>query len=373
MLKVAHILFELKPSGAEAMLRCAASMWRDHNVESEIVATGPQIGPYASTLRSAGYKVHHIPNSRSFSYLIVLWRFLKKEKYDVVHLHVEGMSFWLGLTALVAGCGVLRTVHNNFQFEGNLRLRRGVQRRFLEFLGLVYVAIGESVAANERKRFGINPLTVMNWADLEGLSPPTPNERAAARAHFGFSNDQKVLLTLGNCSPVKNHSILIEALSHCRDVDGLRYLHMGLEDSLNEERKLAEQLGIADRVVFGGWAPSPKQALHAADFYVMPSLYEGFSIAALEALSIGLPSVLTNVPGLSDLKSFFPNIYYSEPNSKELARVIRSVAGDEVESLRVVSDTYREIALEKFTARRGVAEYAGIYKNLSSLNPEGGG
>lgn len=371
MLKVAHILFELKPSGAESMLRCAATMWRDYSVDSEIIATGPQIGPYASTLRSAGYRVHHVPNSRSFSYLIVLWRFLKKEKYDVVHLHVEGMSFWLGLTALVAGCGVLRTVHNNFQFEGGLRLRRGWQRRFLELLGVIYVAIGESVAANERKRFGTKPVTVMNWADLEGLSPPTTSERAAARAHFGFSSDQIVLLTLGNCSPVKNHSILIEALSHCRDLEDLRYLHMGLEDSSNEERKLAAQLGVADRVVFGGWAPSPKQALHAADVYVMPSLYEGFSIAALEALSTGLPAVLTNVPGLSDLKSFFPNIYYSDPSSNALGEIIRSVVKDKAEKLCAISDVYRKIALEKFTARRGVAEYAELYQKLYSLNSVG--
>ncbi len=63
------------------------------------------------------------------------------------------------------------------------------------------------------------------------------------------------------------------------------------------------QLGVTERCSFLGSVDDPRSVLWAADIFVMPSIREGFSIAAIEAAACGLPLVLSDVPGLRDLKA----------------------------------------------------------------------
>ena len=128
-LRVLHVLGELKPSGGETMFRIAAPLFAAEGVVAEIVATGPQIGIYAPQLAHAGYKLHHIPFSKTPFFFIALYRLMRAGRYDVLHLHTECANFWIGLVALsLRPRRVLQTVHASFTFSGNLRLRRKVQR-----------------------------------------------------------------------------------------------------------------------------------------------------------------------------------------------------------------------------------------------------
>ena len=67
-LRVLHILGELKPSGAECMLKVAAEEFSSLGIQNEILSTGiEQIGPYAPMMTGVGYEVHHIPFAKSFN------------------------------------------------------------------------------------------------------------------------------------------------------------------------------------------------------------------------------------------------------------------------------------------------------------------
>lgn len=362
-MKVLHVLNELKPSGAETMLRSAATHWRAHGVSCEILATGAAEGEYADALRQAGYPVHHLPRRRSPGYFLDFRRFVRGGGYSVVHQHAEGASYWFGLAALKAGAKLVRTMHSNFSFTGNLRLRRAMQRRHLQSLGARFVSIAPGVQQNEHDRFGIRSELVMNWVDTERFLPISPEERAAARAHWGFAEQELVLITLGNCSEVKNHGVLIRALAHTQDLGHVRYLHVGLEDSAGSERKLAEELGVSQRITFCGWMSNARDALAAADLYVMPSLYEGFSISALEALGVGLPALLARVDGLRDLAPLFPGLIYVKPESGEIADALREFCNLDEPAKANIGSQYPRLIQEKFSPARGVREYFEIYRS----------
>ena len=68
-----------------------------------------------------------------------------------------------------------------------------------------------------------------------------------------------------------------------------------------QSAELAQQVGVSDRIQFLGQR-DPLPSLHAADAFVMNSLYEGQGISAIEALAAGLPAVLSDVDGLRNLK-----------------------------------------------------------------------
>lgn len=364
-MKVLHVLNELKPSGAETMLRTAAPYWREHGVECEILATGLSEGEFAATLRGVGYPVHHLPRRRNPAYFMDFRRFVSEGGYTLVHQHAEGSSYWFGLAALSTGAGLVRTVHSNFAFEGNLRWRRAFQRRHLKSSGARFVSIATGVKKNELDRFGIETDLVWNWIDTERFQPIRTEERALARARWEFTEQDLVLVSLGNCAAVKNHTAIIEALACISDLPHVRYLHVGQEDSECSERQLAEKIGVGDRVRFCGWMPNPREALAAADLYVMPSLYEGLGLAALEALGVGLPALLARVNGLRDLCGLFPDLLYAFPEPDALAQELRAFDMlDPQERARMVSK-YPQLVQENFGVARGVSEYCDVYRLAS--------
>lgn len=374
-MKVLHVLNELRPSGAEIMLRIAAPFFREHGVECEILATGDSVGPYTSVLEAAGYRVHHIPFARSPAFFMAVARFAKRSGFDLVHLHSERGFIGYVLAARMAGLRrLVRTVHNNFNFDGWLRMRRGFERRAAERLGVRFIAIAPGVAQTERHLYGTSPILIPNWFDSAHFHPAMPEARAAARAAFGIRDDDYVMVSVGNCSVVKNHTALIEALARCTDFPW-RYLHVGLEEPGAPERALAEKLGIGDRIQFIGAVDDVRPILHAADLYVMPSRFEGFSIATLEAFAVGLPALLADVPGLADIRQYLEGVSYCEPSVDGIATALRPL----LEKGAGLDDgrADRSAAIHQaFGAKRGVIAYSALYAQVmtkaAGSSPEGG-
>ncbi|GBL45102.1 glycosyltransferase [Sulfuriferula multivorans] len=362
-MKVLHVLNELRPSGAEIMLRIAAPLFRENGVECELLATGETVGPYAPVLEAAGYRIHHIPFARSPAFFMAVARFAKRSGFDLVHMHSERGFIGYVLAARMAGLRrLVRTVHNNFNFGGWLRMRRGFERRLAERLGVRFIAIAPGVEQTERRLYGTSPLLIPNWFDSAHFHPVTPEERAAARAAFGVRPDEYALVSVGNCSVVKNHTALIEALARCTEFPW-RYLHIGLEEPGAPERVLAERLGIADRIRFIGAVDDVRPVLHAAELYVMPSQFEGLGIATLEAFAVGLPALLTEVPGLVDFRQYLEDVSYCEPSAGGIAAVLRHLLqkGAGLDGRGAA----RSAAIHQaFGARRGVLAYSALYSRV---------
>jgi glycosyltransferase involved in cell wall biosynthesis len=365
-LAVLHVLNELRPSGAERMLLAAAGEWARHGVRCEIVSNGESPGTFADALKHAGYPVHHLPLTSSPLSVLRLARLIRGRCYDAVHVHTERANFSIGLTCRLACKGpVIRTIHNNFPYPGLLRLVRRVQRRALALLGVRHVAISRGVQETERQWLGNLAALIANWYDDAQFLPPPDAARRRARAHFGIERDEFVIVTVGNCSAIKNHSALFEALAILKADLRPRYLHAGVEESGKPEQELAARLGVAGQVIFAGQLADPREALYAADAFVQPSLREGFSIAALEALAVGLPAVLFDAPGLRDLRDTFPALIFVAADARSLASGLRRVVAEaEALSSRARAD-YPRIAREHFGISRGVSAYVELYRRRS--------
>lgn len=362
-LRVLHVLNELRPSGAEIMLRIAAPLFREHQIECDLLATGASIGPYAPVLAAEGYHIHHIPFQRSPAFFLSVARFARREGYDVVHLHAERAFFAYVLAARLLGIRrLVRTVHNNFNFSGWLSMRRGLERRLAERLGVRFIAIAPGVAQTERNLYGTTPHLIPNWFDSNRFHPVTPTERLSARARLGLGADEFVIVTVGNCSQVKNHTALIEALARCSELPW-RYVHVGLEEPGEPERALTRRLNISNRIQFIGAVDDVLPLLQAADLYVMPSHFEGLGIATLEALAVGLPVLLTEVPGLVDFRQYLDDLHYCEPDTQSIANALRPLIEQHTTGLQGAED--RSAAIHRaFGSRRGVQAYCSVYADL---------
>lgn len=364
-LRVLHVLNELKPSGAEKMLKVAAQSFRARGIESHILGTGIRGGIYAAELANAGYRIHHIPFARSVSFFLKFFLFLRREEFDLVHFHAEGANFWSAMTALLAGQRrLVRTIHSNFEFDGYLRQRRAVQRRLLSWLGVRYVSISPSVAENELRRYEIGTTLIPNWYDSGHFRPPSNSERIAARRRFGFEGNDVVVVSVGNCHRIKNHGAVLEAITQIREGSRPQYLHVGTEELDYPERELAIALKVSRNVRFVGAQNDVREALWASDIYVMPSLREGFSIAALEAISVGLPAVVYDSPGLRDLKEPFPDLTLVK-NPTDLSVALLATAESRMQRRNETTTKNYETARSRFGIDVGVERYCQLYQDLA--------
>ncbi|MCB0901817.1 MAG: glycosyltransferase [Actinobacteria bacterium] len=355
-LKVLHVLNSAMPSGAEVMLATAAAHWADRNIDCDLAERGVS-GPFSPVLRQEGYRIHDVRASPPQATLTDLWRTVRRGGFDVVHVHTEYANFWLVLVGLAAGARVVRTVHACYPFYGGLRRERTVQRRLLRQLGVRTVAVSREVARHEAQAFRNKAVVVTNWVDSQRFRPPAPDERNAARRALGLADNRPVLLTIGNCAPVKRHEFVLRAIE---SVPHAQYIHIGHEAPDASERRLAHELGVDSRTTFVGPVSDVRPYLWAADLFLMPSAREGSSLALAEALCSGIPCAVGDHPSLLETTGGEEAFHFGSP--EQLAAALGPVTRADLREWRARSQTSADGFRIRFSPDRGVDDYATIYR-----------
>jgi D-inositol-3-phosphate glycosyltransferase len=130
-----------------------------------------------------------------------------------------------------------------------------------------------------------------------------PENQWDSRAKLGLG-DEKMLLFVGRLERLKGIDTLFVAMTHLANHEGLKlYVAGGTHGSVEMRRleEFAAALGITGKVVFLGSIPQDELKVYysAADICVLPSYYESFGFAALEAAACGKPVVASRVGGLT--------------------------------------------------------------------------
>lgn len=361
MKRVLHVMGSLERSGMEMMLMSSSEQWRRAGYSCDVLATKRNIGPLAEQMRNAGYRVLHIPFRSKRRYLpsrkliSEFFMLCRKNKYDIVHIHTEAATPIFAILAKLAGVkNVVLSVHSTFLFDGALRLRKRFERRLIRTLGGRYGMVSDAVMKCERTRFHNPGVRLWNWLDTEYFRPPSNEERWAARQSLGCTEEQFVLVSVANCSHIKNHSMLLRALPRVKETVSLLYLHVGKEEAGRPELALSYQLKLENEVRFMGSQSDPRLFFWAADVFVMPSLYEGLGNSGLEAIASGCPAILTEVSGLMDIVTETKWAISVALDEEKIAAGLLRVAGipAETRQSRALEDSTR--IRERFSMQRGV-------------------
>lgn len=374
-IKVLHILHELHPSGAEMMIYNAYPYWKD-TCECTILATGKQKGPFAEKLEQAGYQTAWVctngtGKAAKIAHLISFWKFMKKNCYDVVHIHRESLSFEYALIAKLAGTNqIVRTVHSTFAHKGIQRKIKSMTRFLMKhLLSVSFAAISDGVAENEKKVFGNQCAeTIYNWCNNKKFLFVSEEEKQLAKEKNN-TKEKLVLLTVGNCGNVKNHELLIRAIAKMKYREEIFYYHVGFAPKETErEQQLAKELGISNQIVFAG-STDPMPYLKEADIFVMTSLYEGLSIAALEAIFTGMNLLLANVSGLTEFRGKgLCNVDYFQPNENALAEKLDEDTEKWKQGLIKPSEEQSMRAAKLYDCKTQAEKYTALYQKLLHKN-----
>jgi len=109
--------------------------------------------------------------------------------------------------------------------------------------------------------------------------------------------DRPFMVSLGNFFPAKDHATMLRAYSVARSKGlDLELVLVGEGPLLGALQEQSRELGIAGRVHFVGHRDNPYPYLRAAKFFVMSSVFEGFGLAMVEAMALGLACIATDCP-----------------------------------------------------------------------------
>ena len=241
-------------------------------------------GPLAGHLRRAGIRSTCVNWNGSASDPFGAARYallLRSAEFSIIHQHMGGRLL-TGMGRLLTHARIVRTLH--FRADESTGI---VPSHFNLPKRDALIAVSQIVAD-----FSRDPHAVVIYPGINGSLFPEKR-----RAHKGF-----VIGTACRLEPVKGLRYLLETVAVlARETDDLQLKIAGdgsLRSFLEQE---CHRLGISGRVSFIGWREDLPNVMAGWDVFVLPSLDEGFPIAALEAMAAGLPVIASAVGGLLEL------------------------------------------------------------------------
>jgi len=159
----------------------------------------------------------------------------------------------------------------------------------------------------------------------------TPLGFADLKQEFPGSRNKLKLIAVGRLVPLKCFDILVQAAAEVvnQGFDNLLVMIAGEGEELLRLENLIEDLKIENHVKLLGLRHDVMDLMKACDLFVLPSRYEGLSIAMIEAMACGLPIIASDAPGLRDhIKPEQNGLLFPVENHKALAERILQLAND---------------------------------------------
>ncbi|MCP4538179.1 MAG: glycosyltransferase [Chloroflexi bacterium] len=390
-LNVMHIILSLDVGGAQEVVRTLV----EYLAASEcvpIVCTFKD-GPLRHEIERVGVTVQVLPRRRHgilalpwfVADMVCIWRALKtlinQYHIDVVQTHLlrvfDFMALLLRWTTPVRA--VFWTFHSaNFVIKKEhlarhkwlLTPKRWAYRCLYVLTARWvdgFVAVSEQIQESLVQEFGpavASKITVIsNGVDVHRYG--NERNRKAIRRSLSVPYAAQVLIMVGTLKPVKGHRYMLEALpalvSRCPAVYLVVVGDGELRDVLQAQ---VAALNLSNHVRFLGNRQDIGDLLVAADVFVLSSLWEGLSMALLEAMASSLPIVATEVSGTTQaIISDETGLLVPPGDATKLAQAIEQLLSNP-ERARAMGARARQRVETEFGARKQANEHIALYRQL---------
>jgi glycosyltransferase involved in cell wall biosynthesis len=301
----------------------------------------------------------------------VAWTILREHRnYDVVYFLMQGLHLATGMPAArlfrkpilmkVSGSSILTTMHRR-SFVGRIELcwlRKWAYRVMVLNSGMEEEALA---AGLEKKQLYWMP----NPVDTAEFAPATPAMRCALRQEFGIPLDAAVIVFVGRLAPEKELPSLLRAFARTLEViPQARLVVVGDGPEWERLHEIAAGLALAGRVLFTGREPSARVLcwLRLADVFTLVSSNEGLSCSLLEAMSTGLPSVVSAIPANVQLVEHGVHGFHAPVNDEDkLAEAFIQLLRDD-SSRAAMARAARRLVVDSYSVDNVVDRYEQLFR-----------
>ena len=366
---VLHVIDTLGLGGAERFL---VGLVRELDKERfrPLVAWLSEAGPFADDLIADGIPVVGIGagGHRDTRALARLVRLMRQEKVCVLNTHLFVDGFYGRLAALWARVPVRVVTQQNAYDDPRLRLPSWQiwANRLLVPTTHRFIAVSQAAREYLHRVEWVpeGKITVIpNAVTLP--DPPHPDRVQELRRVWLAGREGPLIGTVARLQPQKGLDVFLRAVRLLREtLPDVRAVIVGEGPLRADLEALAEQLGIADRVVFPGTRRDIPTVLAALDVFVLPSRFEGLSLALLEAMAMARPVVATAVSGTVEVIRDGETGLLVPPEAPDaLAARIREM-WTHPEQARRMGENARRLIVERYTIQAVARAYEEVYETL---------
>ena len=347
---ILHISRTMDIGGAERIVYQLSSDLKDEFDSVHVASTG---GLWESELAAKGIQHHKILDIDSKNPLTVLKlltsirQIIKKNEITIVHTHHRMAAFYIRLLKLVHPKLIhVYTAHN--VFKDKLPLYGFALKNAKS------VAVGEAVNKNLKEDVGITDSSVIYNGVIFKETDNKVDEIV--------NSDGIKLGCIARLSEQKGLIYLIDAMS-LLTIKDIRLFIVGEGELREELENKVKELDLQDSVIFLGYRKDIVECINSFDFCVLPSVFEGFGLVAIEAFMNSKTLVATDIPGLNEVVTNKNGVLVPAKDSAALASAIDKLATDATLRQELASQAKKDYE-NKFSYPLFLENYRELYREL---------
>ncbi len=296
MIRVLNILGREPAGGAEAMAFGFQKGFTNEIQVEYLVFCQKKDTVFNENVRRAGALLHSFPDLTLSNYCRIrkrLKKLFRNKKYDIVHLHSPVLGF-LCLRIAKQSHVPVRIIHyhSSEKAEQTSKVLRNVILYRLGALYATHFIACSRLAARSAPR-NVRVKVIYNGIDCEKFQFHCET-RKLLRKRLGYE-DKIVIGHVGRLCFQKNQFFLLDVFEEmCRIHDNCMLLLIGDGPLKDELVKYCRGKAYEKKVVFWGSSNHVSELMSAMDVFILPSIYEGMPLSALEAQASGLPCILSS-------------------------------------------------------------------------------
>ena len=342
-------------------------------------------GGWLDLLRDEGFGVKAIPVSRSYNVahharsLVALAGFMRRERFDIVHVHTPVAGLIGRAAARLAGVrGIVYTVHGFYFHDRMGEAPRAIfaafERSAAAVTDVIFLVSEED--REEAIRLKIAPPEKLVYTG-NGVDPTRFGKAMNAADAARFRLEQglgvgpvvgfvgRIVREKGAIEFVRAAAIVRAAIPDAKFVMLGEPLRSDRDNCWDEIMRLRDELGLTGSLVLAGYRKDVPAILASFDLFVLPSYREGMPVALLEAMATELPVIATAIRGCrEEVVDGETGILVPPRNHEALAAAMRNILASKELMARMGAEG-RSRVLERFDERKIVALQIGHIDRLA--------
>ena len=347
---ILHISRTMDIGGAERIVYQLSSDLKDEFDSVHVASTG---GLWESELAAQGIQHHKILDIDSKNPVTVLkllfsiHQIIKQKGITIVHTHHRMAAFYIRLLKLVHPKLIhVYTAHN--VFKDKLPLYGFALKNAKS------VAVGEAVNKNLKEDVGITDSRVI----YNGVILKETDDQVDEIISYGGIK----LGCIARLSEQKGLTYLLDAMS-LLTIKDIRLFIVGEGELREELENKVKELHLQDSVTFLGYRKDISECINSFDFCVLPSVFEGFGLVAIEAFMNSKTLVATDIPGLNEVVTNKNGVLVPAKDPAALASAIDKLATDATLRQELASQAKKDYE-NRFSYPMFLENYRALYREI---------
>lgn len=341
-ISILHVIGSLRAGGAEKLLDEMLPVLGSYKkVKVELLLLSKENNIFLDKIKNSNIKVAYAPtsNPRSLKNIFFLFKYIKKNNFDIVHSHLFPEQYFISVVSFLFGkkeTKFITTEHNTYNNRRKYKIFKVIEKIIYKQYDKIISITKETENnllewINPRKKELEKFEIINNGINIKEFS--SARHYRKNQLNNGLNEEDILLCMVGRFTEQKDQQTILKSLKYLPGF--VKLMLIGEGKTKQELELIIQKLELNNRVFFMGIRNDIPQIYKTIDIPIVSSNWEGFGLVAVEGMAACKPVIASNVPGLSEIVNGY-GLLFEKGDSLGLSKAIKKLLDS--------NDFYEEIA-----------------------------